>query len=300
MDLTNAYISYRLINLLSKPFNRWNAYKLGIIDEDGEIVKEPETDKEKKSFSTFERIILKIKKIIVKLTGKSRAMAILTTIALIENKQIYDDLYTYISKSIIHNDLIVEANMNECKNKFLDMLNEDKSYVSMAKKYGISEKEAKEKWDKAEEQVKKEYKDVEAYSDKFYQIVMGIFKKMNNIKEDTVTGDVAPIIKPLNKPEKRKLLFDDEDIDIIPSISEPVFRKPDGNDVHGIPYFDISHKDVENMSELLNGKEHYKRWRHYIKSETGIHHWANRNYLKPFSVRYLGDGNSVPILMRIR
>ena len=51
MDLVNTYLSYQLIKLLSTPFSKWGAYKLGLIDEKGEVLRKPETRIEQKLMS---------------------------------------------------------------------------------------------------------------------------------------------------------------------------------------------------------------------------------------------------------
>ena len=54
---------------LVTPFNKTRAYELGIIDERGAKLKDPKTKEELDSFSTFERLVFNIKKIIERLPG---------------------------------------------------------------------------------------------------------------------------------------------------------------------------------------------------------------------------------------
>jgi hypothetical protein len=84
MSLVSYYISYKLIELLSTPFTDWDAYKEGIIDEKGDTIHQPILTDEKKSFGFFEKIVRKIKQLMEKAIGPSRAAAVLSTIYLIK------------------------------------------------------------------------------------------------------------------------------------------------------------------------------------------------------------------------
>ena len=60
---------FNLLKTLATPFNKTKAYKLGIIDAEGNVLKrhkELETFAEKNAYSNFERIIFNIKKLIEK------------------------------------------------------------------------------------------------------------------------------------------------------------------------------------------------------------------------------------------
>lgn len=84
MNILSAYLAYRLIELLSQPFDKWKAYKLGIIDEKGNTVRKPLLSDEKQSFGLFERIIRNIRQKMVKIIGPSTAATLLSTIYLIK------------------------------------------------------------------------------------------------------------------------------------------------------------------------------------------------------------------------
>ncbi|AFC22135.1 hypothetical protein GAP161_028 [Cronobacter phage vB_CsaM_GAP161] len=59
MDLT---YSVRMIRLLKKPFTEWSAFKLGIIDGQGEVLKNPKTKEELEAYSPFHRSVRHIKR----------------------------------------------------------------------------------------------------------------------------------------------------------------------------------------------------------------------------------------------
>lgn len=69
---------YRFIKKLSTPFNKWRAFKHGIIDADGNILKSRNdltTRNERDSFTNFDLLVLNMKKTISKLPGGQSRMA---------------------------------------------------------------------------------------------------------------------------------------------------------------------------------------------------------------------------------
>lgn len=64
----DLFITYRFIRLLTTPFNKQEAYKLGIIDEKGARTdKEIETSDEKSSYTILHKLIFNIKRILAKI-----------------------------------------------------------------------------------------------------------------------------------------------------------------------------------------------------------------------------------------
>ena len=72
----DLYMTYKFLRILTQPFDKTDAFKLGIIDERGKVLKKRKslkTDEEKKSYTIFHRLIWKLKKIMEKLPlGKTR------------------------------------------------------------------------------------------------------------------------------------------------------------------------------------------------------------------------------------
>ena len=67
--LINAFVIYQFIRLLIKPFDKTDAFKLGIIDKDGNYLKKQgdlKTGEEKKASNIFTRLVWNIKKILNK------------------------------------------------------------------------------------------------------------------------------------------------------------------------------------------------------------------------------------------
>ena len=65
-NLVDLYTVYRILRKLTMPFDQWDAYKLGVIDADGNVLKkrdERNTEAEKDSLSPLDVMILNLKKI---------------------------------------------------------------------------------------------------------------------------------------------------------------------------------------------------------------------------------------------
>ena len=66
----DALIAYRVVKLLVTPFNRTEAFKLGIIDEKGKVLKkskEIKDPKERKAYTLLIRFVFNLKKLLAKI-----------------------------------------------------------------------------------------------------------------------------------------------------------------------------------------------------------------------------------------
>ena len=91
--------AYKFAVLLSKPFTEWDAFKLGIINEKGEILKRPVTSEERNSLDTFENLVRKIKKLLVKYIPDTRFLQFLIAAYLLKNESEYD-IFTKITEEL--------------------------------------------------------------------------------------------------------------------------------------------------------------------------------------------------------
>lgn len=62
--LLNGLTTGLLMKRLSEPFTDWSAYKLGIINENGNLIKQPKTFEEKSSFTSADAYIVKLRKLL--------------------------------------------------------------------------------------------------------------------------------------------------------------------------------------------------------------------------------------------
>lgn len=103
---------YQFLIRLTTPFTEWEAYKLGIIDKDGNILKKKDqrkTQEEKDAFRTFDLMILKLKKLLEKIPGgQTRIASYAAALWLIREWNHFSDSSTLtedISESVLDDSL---------------------------------------------------------------------------------------------------------------------------------------------------------------------------------------------------
>tara|TARA_B100000424_G_C22842026_1_gene449343 strand:+ start:138 stop:956 length:819 start_codon:yes stop_codon:yes gene_type:complete len=93
--IADVIFTYQFLKRLVTPFNETRAYQLGIIDERGKKIRSPQTKEELDSFSTFERLIFNIKKIIERFPGgKSKLASYAAALFLIKEHNNLKDEYS--------------------------------------------------------------------------------------------------------------------------------------------------------------------------------------------------------------
>lgn len=68
---TDSIYAYRFIRLMSKNFSEWEAFKTGVIDAKGNVIKRPKTDAEKSSYTPFHGAVRSLKKMVSTVPGAS-------------------------------------------------------------------------------------------------------------------------------------------------------------------------------------------------------------------------------------
>ena len=113
-------ITYRVIKLLVTPFNKQEAFKQGIIDKDGNVLRKYRTLKttaEKKSYTILHRFIFNLKRILkrVGLGGKLGTFAVALGLLLrednryVEHKSLIESaVITYLKDTKQYDDLLNE------------------------------------------------------------------------------------------------------------------------------------------------------------------------------------------------
>jgi len=66
---TDLLLVYQFIKRLTTPFDKTEAYKLGIIDEKGKKIRSPETSAESNSYGYYDRMVFNLKKLLEKVPG---------------------------------------------------------------------------------------------------------------------------------------------------------------------------------------------------------------------------------------
>ena len=114
-------ITYRVVKLLVTPFEKQEAFKTGIIDKDGKVLKKYKTlktEKERKSYTLLHRFVFNLKRILQKvgLGGKLGSFAVALALLIREDKR-YAEHQHLIERTIIkylkENNLYEEVMMEE-------------------------------------------------------------------------------------------------------------------------------------------------------------------------------------------
>lgn len=76
--IVDLWLVYSFLRRLATPFEEWDAYKLGIIDKEGNVLKKRKdllTVAERNAFGVFDVMILNLKKLLAKVPGGSSRLA---------------------------------------------------------------------------------------------------------------------------------------------------------------------------------------------------------------------------------
>lgn len=84
-SLPDTYLTYQFIKRFTKPYEDWPAYKLGIIDSTGNILKKRKelSPEEDKAFGNYDRLILNLRKLVAKVPGGRTNLGIWAATALL-------------------------------------------------------------------------------------------------------------------------------------------------------------------------------------------------------------------------
>ena len=98
-------ITYRIVKLLVKPFDKQEAFKYGIIDKDGNVLKKSKTlktEKERKAYTILHRFVFNLKRILKRVGLGSRLGSFAVALALLlkENKE-YEQHKILIESAIV-------------------------------------------------------------------------------------------------------------------------------------------------------------------------------------------------------
>lgn len=93
--IVDLFLVYSMVKRLATPFNEWEAYKLGIIDERGNLLKSRKdlrTIKERNAFGLYDLMILKLKRLVEKVPGgKTRLGSYAAALYLVKEGKLYTE-----------------------------------------------------------------------------------------------------------------------------------------------------------------------------------------------------------------
>ena len=114
-------IAYRVIKMLVTPFNKQPAFKYGIIDDKGKVLKKYASIKgtlEKRSYTILHRFVFNLKRILSKvgIRGKLGSFAVAAALLLRENKKyamhketIESAVITYLKDNNLYEEILNES-----------------------------------------------------------------------------------------------------------------------------------------------------------------------------------------------
>lgn len=107
--IVDLFLVYQFIKRLTTPFDQWEAYKLGIIDAEGnELKKRKDFTKvsERQAYGIYDRMILKLKKLLAKLpAGQTRLATYAAALWLIKEQKEIEGNADTITEDLIESKL---------------------------------------------------------------------------------------------------------------------------------------------------------------------------------------------------
>jgi hypothetical protein len=99
--ITDAYVTYRILRMLATPIEKSDAYKLGIVNSNGEKIKKATTSKEKDAYTLLQRFVFKVQRALIKSPDRN-AKRLLTVAAALSILREHDEttLETYTEQDI--------------------------------------------------------------------------------------------------------------------------------------------------------------------------------------------------------
>ena len=83
--IADTIYAFRFLKLLVTPWEKTNAYKLGIVDDNGKKLKKPETAEEKDAYNIFHKLVYNVKRLLGKLPlGQTRLASYAAALYLIK------------------------------------------------------------------------------------------------------------------------------------------------------------------------------------------------------------------------
>lgn len=116
-NLVDLYVVYRVLRQLTTPFEDWPAFKAGVIDAEGNILippKERRTQAQMESLTTFDVLVMNLKKLLMKLPfGKTRLATYAAALFLIkEERELTEDNINEKFTSYLQSETLTEEIVN--------------------------------------------------------------------------------------------------------------------------------------------------------------------------------------------
>lgn len=103
----DIFLVYQFLRRLATPFEKWDAYKLGIIDKSGSVIKERSSlsSTEKKAFGHFDVLVMNLKKLLEKVPGGKAKVASYAAALLLLRE------HNATHKELVYNETLLEREL---------------------------------------------------------------------------------------------------------------------------------------------------------------------------------------------
>ena len=106
MAVVDLYLVYEFIKRLATPFEEWEAYERGIIDEEGNILMGPRERrrniKDRQAFGKFDLLVLKLKKLLEKIPGGQSRLGSYAAALWLVKEHVEKGKETLTEQSLVH------------------------------------------------------------------------------------------------------------------------------------------------------------------------------------------------------
>ena len=104
-------LAFKIIKDLGTAWNQYDAFKLGLIDKNGNKLKSPETKEEKDSYSSYMKIVFNLKRLLSKVVKNNFAQKAVTLLLLKEN--VNSNVSNIISEKLELKDYLDEESIDD-------------------------------------------------------------------------------------------------------------------------------------------------------------------------------------------
>lgn len=88
MNISNTIIAYKILKDLTKPYEEFDAFQLGLIDDKGTKLKSPQTSEERSAYDAYTKMILNMRRLLQRFIGTNPTVNRLASLFLL--KEGYD------------------------------------------------------------------------------------------------------------------------------------------------------------------------------------------------------------------
>lgn len=99
----DLFLIYQFLRRLVTPFNRWDAYKEGVIDRRGTVItpKSERTPQQERAWGYYDRLLANLKKLLEKIPGgRSRLASFAAALLLLREQNLDPDDTEYLSECL--------------------------------------------------------------------------------------------------------------------------------------------------------------------------------------------------------